>query len=831
MALRFDELDDYATVADHPALTIPDGDWTVGFWYRQPDNAGTGAQYALSWGDYNALPSFNVLIYEDAAGFEPNSWELRANDGAGGDTFPLSGRALNTDWQLLLVEHSQAAGASRIYVNNIAGNAHAVPLAAIDVAASLFIGTRAGAATAAAFFGGDLSNVFKFNRMLTAAQRTDLFNRVIRPRDLYQAGDLLWEFDTGGAEYGGGTAATIFGATLVPGPYPNEKVDQVKDDYTGARPANVVLSHNDPDVTVARTGGQLQITPPSGLVGSNYDGEAYTTDYDLTGVRAFWEIAGVPDPAKTADIYLDLRAADGSYFVRWYGWMTHLRAYYLAPGGATTQIGANLTRDLVAHRFLSIREAAGTVYWETSPDAVTWTQQFSLVLPAGMSVTAVRPRAIAGTYEAVTAPGTLSLEGFNTIYVAPVFTPGTATLGTVVYNRVDASATDATNGVLPYAYQWQRKPAALTTWANVVGQTTANLADTTVTAGESYNYRLRYTDASGAVVYSNELTANVPAAPPNSPPPAPGIVSPTEGEIVSGSVSVTVQSVTDPDGDAVSYRAEYSADGGVTWQVLFALQSSTMFTWNTAGLASGNYQIRAFASDGTGESGAGAIRTVSVQAVATNTAPPAPTITGPASADAFADLTIGAVLDPDGDTVHYRGEYRLAGGAWAALFGLQTGTTYRWSTAGLAAGNYEVRAFASDLELESAASAVLAITVAHAAAIPFLSYRGVEIPATELRSREGFVIGSRDRAAAGNLRSSVTGQKLEFTGLTPPMEPADALALLDVLRDPAFGSLSGDAVQGRSILCEAAAGEVPYLHGDGSTGAHLRQINFRFTEV
>ncbi len=94
-----------------------------------------------------------------------------------------------------------------------------------------------------------------------------------------------------------------------------------------------------------------------------------------------------------------------------------------------------------------------------------------------------------------------------------VLVAGTATLGTVTSNQVQASATAASAGTAPYFYQWQRTSRGGSEWANVAGQTGLALTDSSVLPSTNYDYRLRVTDAGTTpqVKYSNTLQANVPA--------------------------------------------------------------------------------------------------------------------------------------------------------------------------------------------------------------------------------------------------------------------------------------------------------------------------------
>jgi hypothetical protein len=55
---------------------------------------------------------------------------------------------------------------------------------------------------------------------------------------------------------------------------------------------------------------------------------------------------------------------------------------FLNRAGYDDPSGVYLTYDPVAHSFIRLREAAGTLYFETSPDATTWTTRRSVTTPA-----------------------------------------------------------------------------------------------------------------------------------------------------------------------------------------------------------------------------------------------------------------------------------------------------------------------------------------------------------------------------------------------------------------------------------------------------------------
>jgi hypothetical protein len=76
------------------------------------------------------------------------------------------------------------------------------------------------------------------------------------------------------------------------------------------------------------------------------------------------------------------------------------------------------------------------------------------------------------------------------------------------------SATDATGGTAPYAYQWQRNAGGgsysnLSNGGGVSGAATRNLTDGSASAGTLYGYRLAYTDNVSATATSNAVAAQV----------------------------------------------------------------------------------------------------------------------------------------------------------------------------------------------------------------------------------------------------------------------------------------------------------------------------------
>lgn len=119
---------------------------------------------------------------------------------------------------------------------------------------------------------------------------------------------------------------------------------------------------------VTISGGHLVFDPAAGA------NECYTVAaYDLTGDRVFVdadEIRYGPGMesalllwAGAAYVYVLVFDSAGSPYFR-----------------STSDVGnaAPIPYDPIAHRFWQFRESGGTLYVETSPDAVTWTVQHSI---------------------------------------------------------------------------------------------------------------------------------------------------------------------------------------------------------------------------------------------------------------------------------------------------------------------------------------------------------------------------------------------------------------------------------------------------------------------
>lgn len=173
-------------------------------------------------------------------------------------------------------------------------------------------------------------------------------------------------------------------------------------------------------------------------------------------------------------------------------------------------------------------------------------------------------------------------------------------------------------------------------------------------------------------------------------PTAPGAFThPLSGETFDASLTVAFGAATDPEGDTLHYRGEYSTDNGGSWSTLFALQLGLSYVWDTSLIADGvTNKVRVLAYDGVLE---GPWLTSSAFAIYHNQAPSAPaSFVHPLSGETF-DASLPAewtaATDPEAQAVEYYGEISNDNGStWSEAFDWQSGLTNTIDTSGIAYG-------------------------------------------------------------------------------------------------------------------------------------------------
>jgi hypothetical protein len=131
--------------------------------------------------------------------------------------------------------------------------------------------------------------------------------------------------------------------------------------------------------------------------------------YDLTDSEMRIELARAPFGAHGASAYLQARISDANRVDLVIGGGYLDCDMYIA--GVMTRL-AKIPYDPVRHRWLRLREQAGTVYWEASADGDEWTTAASRS-PHPVNLSAVYALFGAGTFGVVAAPGTAVFDNFN----------------------------------------------------------------------------------------------------------------------------------------------------------------------------------------------------------------------------------------------------------------------------------------------------------------------------------------------------------------------------------------------------------------------------------
>jgi len=238
--------------------------------------------------------------------------------------------------------------------------------------------------------------------------------------------------------------------------------------------------------------GQLKLQSNGASVG-------YDTLFDLTDSYMLVEYVAqntsqdqfFTDPGNGANGYNFQRFGTGLY-----------------PNVQGTAVGSGVTFNAVNHRWLRIRHStsANLVYWETSPDGVTWTVIASQA--PTIDLTAVRPSMYsAGTGQSVW--DNFNITGVDT--TAPAAPTGlVATPGANLISLDWANNTEPDLNATPYLIE--RKTGAGGTYAQIATSVASNYTDVGLVTGREYYYRVRARDSQATPnvsAYSSEVNATI----------------------------------------------------------------------------------------------------------------------------------------------------------------------------------------------------------------------------------------------------------------------------------------------------------------------------------
>ncbi|MFV0135496.1 hypothetical protein ACLGIH_20130 [Streptomyces sp. HMX87] len=120
----------------------------------------------------------------------------------------------------------------------------------------------------------------------------------------------------------------------------------------------------------------------SAQANEQFAGLMANSPHEITGTTHYAEIVKIPTGgSNTTFSALILGPVDNGTFVR-FKWVVWNQTLVLENAvGYWDASPTTIPYDPVAHRWFRFREAGGTFYWETSPDASTWTVRRSMPTP------------------------------------------------------------------------------------------------------------------------------------------------------------------------------------------------------------------------------------------------------------------------------------------------------------------------------------------------------------------------------------------------------------------------------------------------------------------
>lgn len=248
--------------------------------------------------------------------------------------------------------------------------------------------------------------------------------------------------------------------------------------------------------------GRLRLSNPANNTG--YTSIRSVSTYSLADSDVFVELISAGDQSMVSieayplDVYLD--AANR---LIWSVLNGTVAAISRVAAVNTTVFSA--TYDPAVHRWFRIRETAGTTYWETSADSLTWTVRHSRSTP--ITVTAVRIYFLFGTFSNEANSTEMRIDNFNTAQPSPLNGDVTANSGTG--GDVDVSAAGATVNDARSA----ETRGEISVNDSRDAETRGSILDTSQRAAEARGSILdtnqRASEARGSLIDTNERSAEV----------------------------------------------------------------------------------------------------------------------------------------------------------------------------------------------------------------------------------------------------------------------------------------------------------------------------------
>ncbi|MCC6558094.1 MAG: hypothetical protein IT372_34535, partial [Polyangiaceae bacterium] len=219
----------------------------------------------------------------------------------------------------------------------------------------------------------------------------------------------------GGAGGSGGSGGEGGGALLPQAECGRPSV--LTDDFNAGVKASSWRAVVSPGGASSESGGRLSLTPPPGAQGEAAYRSFHAVNFDEDLIRV--EATGLDtNPAAYAAMSAEL-GPGRRIAIEQRGTLLWSRLVDVVSDNSDVT-----NYDPVQHRFWQIREASGTLTWETSPDGVTWTTRKTAPTP-GFAGT-VHVALAAGADQPIAAPLGAHFEDFNRVRTPAVWCPASS---------------------------------------------------------------------------------------------------------------------------------------------------------------------------------------------------------------------------------------------------------------------------------------------------------------------------------------------------------------------------------------------------------------------
>jgi hypothetical protein len=227
---------------------------------------------------------------------------------------------------------------------------------------------------------------------------------------------------SGGSGNGFGMMFGITSATPAP------KISTLSDDFTTQDNTKWVYA-----AAASVSGGRLSTTPNTSFTGNVNSAIAY----DLTESSVYVQVPQTTNLGNGhTETFIQLfdtgtnLTSKNSLLIDYLG--GNLTMQYRDSAGTSVNL-ATVTYSATTHAWWRIRAASGTVYWDTSPDGFTWTQQASWA--ATIPLTSMKVILGSGYTGTEPSPGTALFDNFNVPAVGAAMTTLTDNFATKDTNK------------------------------------------------------------------------------------------------------------------------------------------------------------------------------------------------------------------------------------------------------------------------------------------------------------------------------------------------------------------------------------------------------------